>query len=164
MSTRRIHIKKARQDDAPLLSDLIRESFRDVAQRFELTPENCPKHPSNCTTEWIERSLIRGAAYYLLEHGGRPVGCFSLKPVNPELCYLERLAVLPRYRRNGFGKAMMDHAFSEARQFGTTQIRIGIISDDVELKKWYQKMGFCINETKAFSFLPFTVTFMFYPL
>lgn len=143
-----------------LLSRLIRRSFKDVAERFGLTPKNCPKHPSNCTSEWIENSLARGAVYYLLEHYGTPAGCVALSQASSGRCYLERLAVLPRNRGNGFGRVLVEHTLQEARKIAVKQIHIGIIAGDRQLKKWYRKMGFVENETKSFSYLPFLVTFM----
>ena len=41
-----IHIRQATVTDIATLSKIIRLSFRDVADRFGLTPENCPKHPT----------------------------------------------------------------------------------------------------------------------
>jgi len=55
-----VRIRKANPFDVSLLSGLIRDSFYDVAERFGITPENCPKHPSNCTDKWIERDFRRG--------------------------------------------------------------------------------------------------------
>ena len=155
-----IQIKTANTADVPLLTGLIRESFRDVAERFNLTPENCPKHPSNCTEEWIRNDLARGVTYYVLNYKGMPVGCVALEKASPELCYLERLAVLPTHRRKGLGKALVDHVFFEARTLGAKEISIGIISKQTELKTWYQKFGFVEGETKEFAHLPFQVTFM----
>lgn len=164
MTAETTYIRAAGSADVPVLSGLIRVSFRDVAERFALTLENCPKHPSNCTDEWIENDLFRGVSYYILEHDGTPVGCVALEKANPDLCYLERLGVLPESRRKGFGKALVDHFFYEARAFGARQISIGIISDDTELKLWYQRIGFVEKETKEFAHLPFLVTFMSYEL
>ena len=164
MTAETIHIRAAGFADVPVLSGLIRVSFRDVAERFSLTLENCPKHPSNCTDEWIENDFARGVAYYILESDGAPVGCVALEKANPDLCYLERLGVLPQSRRKGFGKALVDHVFYEARTLGAKQIGIGIISDDTELKLWYQRIGFVEKETKEFAHLPFLVTFMSYEL
>jgi hypothetical protein len=55
-----VHIREANSADVSLLCGLIRASFRDVAERFNLTPENCPKPPSNCTEEWLENDFVRG--------------------------------------------------------------------------------------------------------
>ena len=69
-----ILIKTADADDVAILAGLIRDSYRNVAQRFGLTPENCPKHPSNCTDDWIRNDFDRGVSFYLLEQNGRPAG------------------------------------------------------------------------------------------
>ena len=164
MTAETTYIRAAGSADVPVLSGIIRVSFRDVAERFSLTLENCPKHPSNCTDEWIENDFARGVAYYILESDGTPVGCVALEKANPDLCYLERLGILPQSRRKGFGKALVDHVFSEARALGAKQIGIGIISDDTELKLWYQRIGFIEKETEEFAHLPFLVTFMSYEL
>ena len=164
MTAESVYIRVAGFADIPLLSGLIRVAFGDVAERFALTVENCPKHPSNCTDEWIESDLAKGVVYYVLEHDGAPVGSVALEKANPDLWYLERLGVLPESRRKGFGKKLVDHVFAEARALGAKQISIGIISDDTELKLWYKKIGFLERETKEFAHLPFLVSFMEYEL
>ena len=157
-------IIEANATDVALLSGLIRESFRNVAERFGLTPDNCPKHPSNCTDHWIKNDFGRGVTYYILTHNGTPQGCVALEKAGPEVCYLERLGVRPETRRNGFGKALVDHCLVKARTLAVPKISIGIIADDIELKQWYEKMGFVEGETTEFSHLPFLVTFMSYAL
>ena len=158
------HIRTANAADIPLLVDLMRGSFRDVAERFSLTPENCPKHPSNCTDEWVERDFARGVIYYILEDGGTLAGCVALEKASDSLCYLERLAVLPDHRREGHGKALVEHVFSQAKELGAGQISIGIIANNTPLMQWYQKIGFAESETRRYEHLPFLVMFMTYRL
>lgn len=129
-----------------------------------MTRENCPKHLSNCTDEWVQTDLARGVTYYVPDHNGTSVGCVALERANAELCYLERLAVIPEERRKGLGKALVGHVFSQARALGAKKISIGIISRQTELKRWYHKVGFVEGETKQFAHLPFRVTFMTYDL
>lgn len=160
----KICIRRADAADASLLTRLIRDSFRSVAERFGLTPENCAKHPSNCTEEWIQSDLERGVRYYVSNLDGSPVGCAALERANPELCYLERLGVLPEEREKGLGQALVEHVFSEARSLGAGNIGIGIIAEQRELKIWYRKIGFVEGETRKFAHLPFLVTFMNYEL
>ncbi len=160
METKATRIRPADSTDISILSALIRTSFRDVAERFALTPENCPKHPSNCTDGWIEGDIERGVTYYILEHSGVPVGCVALEEAGPDLFYLERLAVLPEEMRRGFGQTLVEHVLTEAKDLGGKQVSIGIISDQAELKRWYQKMDFTEGETKDFEHLPFRVTFL----
>ena len=155
-----IQIRAANSDDISLLSGLIRQSYRDVADRFKLTPANCPKHPSNCTGEWIENDFARGVNYFILEHMDKPVGCVAIESAETDLCYLERLAVLPHERNKGLGSQLVEHIFQIARKLGAKKISIGIIAAQTELIQWYRKFGFVKGETKEFSHLPFRVTFM----
>lgn len=162
MSCDIIHIREADTADASLLCRLIRQSYRDVADRFELTPATCPKHPSNCTDEWIENDFARGVRYFILEHKTTPAGCVAFESADPDLSYLERLAVLPHERNKGFGAQLVAHVFRIAHALGSKKISIGIIAEQTELKQWYQKFGFIEGETRAFNHLPFLVTFMTY--
>lgn len=164
MSGKASVIRKADSHDISMLSRLIRDSFRDVAERFDITPENCPKHPSHCTEGWIEKDLERGVSYYILERDGLSRGCVGLEKAGPHLYYLERLAVLPEGRRAGFGRRLVKHVLSVAKTLGAREISIGIIAGDKKLRDWYQKMGFVEVETKKFKHLPFLVTFMRYDL
>jgi GNAT superfamily N-acetyltransferase len=164
MSKISMHIREAEYKEVSVLSGMISKSFRDVAQRFNLTPQNCPKHPSNCTDDWITSDIERGVTYYFLEYNRSLVGCVALEKANPEQFYLERLCVLPEYRRKGFGKALVEYIFNQAKSMGAKQIGIGIISKQAELKSWYQKIGFVEKEIKEFSHLPFEVSFMEYKL
>ena len=157
-------IIRAGLGDAPLLAGLIRDAYRDVAKRFNLTPENCPKHPSNCTPKWIRNDFARGVSYFILEHNQEPLGCAALEKPTADLGYLERLAVLPDHRRRGFGRMLVDYIFDRAKDAGLRQISIGIIAEQTDLLWWYRKIGFIEGDTKEFEHLPFLVTFMMYQL
>lgn len=160
MSTTNTCIRRATTDEVSLVSGLIRDSFRDVAKRFQLTPHNCPKHPSNCTDRWVQDDFARGVTYYVLQLQGRAAGCVALEKPDSDICYLERLAVLPENRRRGLGRLLVTHIFAEAKAAGAREVSIGIIAEQAELKAWYGKMGFLERETKTFEHLPFHVTFM----
>ena len=161
----KLKIRVATQKDIALLTEIIRTSFKDVAEHFGLTQENCPKHASNCTTEWIKKDMDRGGVtYFILDEAGCASGCVALERANSELSYLERLAVLPDRRQRGLGKALVDHAFKDVKRAGARRVNIGIIAAQTELKNWYQKIGFVETETKQFAHLPFRVRFMSYEI
>jgi N-acetylglutamate synthase-like GNAT family acetyltransferase len=153
-------IRNATEGDAGCLASILREASRDVAERFGLTPENCPKHPSNCTTEWIEAGFQKGIVYSVLEEDSVPCGCVGLEQASSEVCYLVRLAVHPNHRRQGFGAALVNHVCDKAQSLGARRVEIGIIAEHVALNRWYEKLGFCHKNTAEFEHLPFTVAFM----
>jgi N-acetylglutamate synthase-like GNAT family acetyltransferase len=155
-------IRICTKEDTEVLAETIRRSFWDVAERFGLTPENAPSHPSNCTVDWIRKDMEGGVTYFAIENKNHVVGCVALERANTEVCYLERLAVLPDHRRRGLGKALVNHALSEAKHLGVNNVSIGIIAEQTELKDWYKGLGFVEGESKEFPHLPFRVTFMSY--
>ena len=157
-------IKAAGRADIKRLAAIIQASHADVARRFNLTLGNCPKHPSNCTPDWIENDLARGVRYFVADSEGGPIGCVAMEQANPQMVYLERLSVLPEQRRRGIGRHLVERIFHETANLGVPRIGIGIIADFNELKVWYQKLGFREGETKTFEHLPFQVLLMAYDL
>lgn len=153
-------IREANEEDVGTLVALLRESFRDVAERFELTVENCPKNLAFCTDQRVRDDIERGLSYYILEQDGNACGCVALEKASPDVCYLERLAVLPGHRGRGYGKMLVEHIFHEAAGLGSQRVEIGIIAEDTRLGSWYGKFGFVLKNTKTFDHLPFVVAFM----
>ena len=153
-------IRDAAYGDVPVLARLIRDSFRDVAERFSLTPDNCSTHPSFCTEEWVSSALDKGNRFFLARAEEGPCGCVALEEAGPDVCYLERLAVLPPYRRRGYGRMLVEHVAGEARDAGASRLEIGIIAEQEELREWYVEAGFAEMGRKRFEHLPFEVLFM----
>jgi len=154
-------IRQAACDDVVAIANLIRAAFADVAERFRLTPENCPKHPSNCEPKWIVEAMDKGVAFYVLEDDDALLGCVALEqPEKQGVCYLERLAVLPQYRHQGLGKRLVAHVESEAHKRGLQRVEIGIIAEQDDLRNWYEQVGFKVTGEKGFAHLPFRVAFM----
>lgn len=155
-------IRVCTNQDSRVLAETVRKSFQDVAERFGLTQEDVPRHPSNYTADWIRGDMERGVAYFAIENRDHVVGCVALERANMGACYLERLGVLPDDRGRGFGKALVEHALSEARRLGVNYVSIGIIAEHTELKDWYKRLGFVEGESREFPGLPFGVAFMSY--
>ena len=153
-------IAEAAETDADLLASLIREAFADVAVRFGLTPENSPTHPSNCTPDWIRAAFAKGIRHFLLTTPEGPAGCVALEQANADVCYLERLAVLPAYRRNGFGEALVSYTVDRARELGARRVELGMVAAQTELREWYERLGFSVTSVVRFEGKRFEVAFM----
>ncbi|MBN1560843.1 GNAT family N-acetyltransferase, partial [candidate division KSB1 bacterium] len=158
------YIRPATEEDITLLADLVRRSFKDVANQFNITPDNCPTHPSNCTAEWIKNERKKGAEYFILTENGAAIGCAALERANREVYYLERLAVLPAYREHGYGHALVDYCLEQARAHLAKRVETSLIADHWELVEWYRRLGFRFKQRARFHHLPFSVTFMYYDL
>lgn len=145
-----------------MIAAVIRKSYATVAQIYSLTLENCPKHPSNCSVEWVESDMERGVKYFVIESSDEIIGCIAFEKATRETCYLERLAVIPEKRNQGAGLKLVHYFLREAESLEFEKIGIGIIAKQQDLKEWYQKIGFVETGRKSFHHLPFEVAFMEY--
>ena len=157
-------IREASPSDAGLIAHLVAASNRDVADRFGLTADNCPKHPSQCSESWVRADLARGERYFIACDGARPIGCVAYERARADLVYLNRLSVLPAWRRQGVGERLVRHVVELARSDDVTAISIGVIDEHRELQRWYRTLGFIDGEVRSYSHLPFAVKYMSYPL
>ena len=153
-------IEPASYADVSMLAAIIRESFAKKADQFLLTLENAPTHPSNCQDGWITTALNKGIKYYLASLDGTVCGCVAVEQASPEVCYMERLAVLPAFRRKGLGRELVEHVTAEVVAMGANKLEIGIIKRDNELRRWYLNLGFNEKNSAEFEQLPFEVLFM----
>jgi len=153
------NIRKASDGESVMLASLIRKSFRDVAEKFDLDSRNCPSHPSNCTEEWVKSDIEKGKIYFVAETE-TPVGCVVYDKIDDEVCQLGRLAVLPDFRMKGIGARLVQAVEIEAKNSGLEKVDIGIIAAHTSLKQWYLKLGYAEVKKARFSQLPFEVLFM----
>jgi len=154
-------IKKANKNDISVLVTLLRNSFKEVAEKYGLTIENCARHVAFYTEKRLDEDLAKGMKYYILYVDDEPRGCVALIPAKSGVCYLGRLGVLPKHRNKGYGKMLVNHIFEQSQNIGFERIEIGMVSKDKKLKNWYRKFGFKNNGTKKFDDFPFTVAFMY---
>ena len=144
----------------PLYAEVIRRSFATVAQAFNLTRENCPRHPSFYTNTDLEGR--HGEDYFPFGYfeDNKLVGFVSLSRKSEGVFSLNNLAVLPEYRNKGYGESLLDFCRDKVKALGGNKIKIEIIGDNDVLRDWYIKKGYISTGTKRFEHLPFTVEFM----
>jgi phosphoribosylglycinamide formyltransferase 1 len=141
---------------------VVRAGFQTPAQRFGLTRENCPAHPSFADGARLLKIQESGGTFFCAFRTNGIVGCVGVEGSRdqPGTWYLEKLVVLAECRSTGLGALLLDHGCHAIREFGGTKVSIGLIDHDEELKAWYGKRGFVQTHTRTFDHLPFTVCFM----
>ena len=140
-----------------LVAALVARSHRDVAERFGLDAANGPKHPSRCTPAWIAAETARGDRYLVARVDGEAVGCVAVGFPDADTVHLNRLSVLPGWRRRGIGAALTRAVLEIAAGCGATRTTIGIIAAHDELAGWYRRLGFVDGATRRYRHLPFEV-------
>lgn len=156
-------IRPMREEEIPVCVDLIRRSFLTVAEEFGFTEENAPRFTAFATTEqrlsWHLHGEKRPMFVYENETG-EIVGYYSLLLQENKECELNNLCVAPECRHGKIGEILLQHAYETAQAKGCTKMNIGIVEENVQLRKWYEKHGVVHSGTKKFDFFPFTCGYM----
>ena len=150
-------IKTQEQLDESL--EVIRKSFRTVAEEMNVTREKTPDHPAFYTMERM-KELYKKAVFWGLYVDGRQVGFVAAEKSDGGVYYMDRLSILPAYRLQGHGRKLVQHMFDYVRKQGGAKVALGMVDTQKVLKNWYKSFGFVETGTKQFEHLPFLVCFM----
>jgi ribosomal protein S18 acetylase RimI-like enzyme len=142
--------------------NIIRNSFQTVADEFGLTEENNPTNPAFIDLGKLIRLQNEAVCFYKLMVEKKPVGFIAIEESKEEKTtyYIEKVSVLPDFRHKGFGKMLMDFASKQIHNRGGRKISVALINDNLQLKRWYTKLGYKVAGLKNFHRLPFSVCFM----
>ena len=143
---------------------VIREAFATVARDFNLTAANAPTNPAFIQRDGLKALQEKGLHLFGCFVKGRQVGFIAIEKApgthDPELYYLEKVAVLPEQRHHGIGTKLLDFGCAFVRARGGRKISIALINENEILKQWYRAYGFRETGLKHFEHLSFTVCFM----
>jgi ribosomal protein S18 acetylase RimI-like enzyme len=140
--------------------NVIRESFITVANQFKLTRENAPSNAAFIELEDLLKMKEKDIHLFGVFKDEIQIGFFTVEKNDNDLCYLNKLAVLPGYRHNGYGTKMLDFVFEYVKRARGGKIFIGIINENLVLKNWYIQNGFIETVIKNYPHLPFEVCLM----
>ena len=155
-------IRAIRESDIRQCVNVIRDSFLTVAEQFGFTEENAPRFTAFATDEGRLRSQLLGEhrPMYGFFRGDRLVGYYSLRILADHECELNNLCVLPGFRHQETGEALLLDACSRASELGCMKMNIGIVEENRVLREWYGRFGFIHTGTEKLDFFPFTCGYM----
>ena len=163
-----IIIKPIEKIDLPVCLEIFHKGYETVAVEFGLTEENCPDRGraslpfEKLTDDFESGSMMFG--YFLDNDNNKIVGFLGIKIRENGVCKLDDIIVLPEYRQNGYGQKLLDFCKQTAKENGMDKIMLGMIDDNKNLRKWYEKNGFINVGYKNYENAPFTVGTMEYKL
>ena len=155
-------IREIQEKDIDECVNVIRKSFQTVADEFGFTEENAPRHTAFATDARRIRWQMLGEQrpMYAYFDEDSIVGYYSLALQDNNECELNNLCVLPAYRHKGIGEALLLHAFERAKELECKTLNIGIVEENLVLRKWYEHFDFVHLGCKKYDFFPFTCGYM----
>lgn len=155
-------IRAMKKEEISACVEVIRKSFLTVANELGFTEDNAPGFTAFSTDEErLECQFQEQRPMYVYVNGKNVIaGYYSLQIQDDEECELNNLCVLPEYRHEEIGRELLLHAVRQARELGCKMMNIGIVEENVKLRKWYEKYGALHIGTKKYDFFPFTCGYM----
>ena len=103
-----------------------------------------PSKPDSITMANFVDVLRAGTARIAVKEIGQAVVGFCKVDIRENRGTLDYLAVLPEYRGNGYGSALMDWAMAVCRENGVAQIEVKVVDGNPAIRL-YEKYGFRMN-------------------
>jgi GNAT superfamily N-acetyltransferase len=141
-------------------AEVIRESFKTVASELGLTLDNIPNHPSIITAEELRGLIDRGIKFFGLFLSDRQIGSVAVEAAEDGVYFLQKLAVLPEYRNDGYGRELVNFVIDYVKNNGCRKLALGIWDRQTGLKDWYLRLGFTVYSVRDIEHLPLTVCLM----
>lgn len=155
-----IVILPASREQLPACLDILRRGYEDTAVRFGMTEQNCPyRGRTRLPLSELERAFDEGFLMRLCLRAGKAVGFLSMRPDSGAL-RIEDVAVLPEAQGQGCGTLLMRCAVETARALGCDRITLGMVHDNLRLRRWYESLGFRVVATRRFPQVTYTVATM----
>lgn len=155
-------IRQMKAEEIPECVNVIRSAFKTVADELGFTRENAPRFTAFAMddTRLRYQLLIEKRPMFVYLHEGKIVGYYSIATLENGNAEINNLSVLPEFRHLGIGRKLVADVFKRVESMGIDKIEIGIVEENVRLRKWYEMLGFVHTGCKKFDFFPFTCGYM----
>jgi ribosomal protein S18 acetylase RimI-like enzyme len=135
-------LRDYRPPDIPQILDVIKTAFKE--QRGQVNP------PSSAESKTIEviKAELQTANALVIESANKIIACVFYQPKGDSV-YIDRLAVLPAFRRKGIGKVLMKEAEKRAIDLGFSTLSLSVRIELEHQQAYYSKMGFKISSYES---------------
>ena len=140
-------VRTATNKDIPVISELYREQFKEMAR---LIPNFIKE--GDQSTEFIENTIADEESDILVyENDGVVVGFILLQAkTRPDFdfmlpgkyCYIMDIIVTENHRGKGFGTALMNSAKKWAKEKKCSFVNLDVLVNNSDAIKLYEKLGF----------------------
>ena len=122
-------------EDLPAMLSVIRTAFAEYTGKLD--PPSSAEHK----TIEIVRTELEGADALVAEVEGNLVGCVFFRPQH-EGVYIDRLSVLPEFRKRGIASALLNEVEIEAKTAGYEALTLSVRLVLKQQQAYYNRRGF----------------------
>ncbi len=143
---------------------LIKKSFQTVAEELQMTKGIFPASGAFFDKNGFHKLLNKGAQLFGLYHKDDTVrqliGCVAINSKDGRKYKIMKLAILPDYRKKGYGSLLMNFIEEYIFVLGGQAISLGMVLENEVLKNWYINRNYQIIKTSPYKKTNFNICFM----
>jgi ribosomal protein S18 acetylase RimI-like enzyme len=127
-----VTVRLARDDDVPLLRDLVERAYNPYIDRIG-------RRPAPMDDDYAEK--VRESQVFVADDGSGVTGLIVLIAA-PHHLLIENVAVDPNRQRTGLGRALMTYAETYAHEHGLRELRLYTNATMTENLTLYPRLGY----------------------
>ena len=118
------------------------EDMSVIAAQLASLESQCFKEP------WSEQTLLdslRSGNYvfsFIRQDGSDVPAGYACGLIMPDQCEVQRVCVLPEYRRHGFGERLMNELRTAFEASGACSVFLEVRSSNIPARSLYEKLGY----------------------
>ena len=144
MKRMQLEIRLAKSEEANLIHEIIRQAFAEYVGVIPVPPE-----ASQETLEELQAVIATGNVLVALD-GSTVIGTVRYH-LYPDFLHVGRLAVLPTYRGQRIGVALMEYLEELAPRLGRRILRLSTRQSMPHNLAFYQRLGYQITKIEPYA-------------
>jgi len=140
-----VTLREAENADAAALAEAYRDAY--AANRELGFPAKAGSATADDVAEWIREHRV-----FVAEQGGEVIGGVRIERVDDSIARLSRLGVRERWKGEGLGSSLLEHAEEVAREAGYATMQLTTPDEHPFLPEFYHAHGYEITDDYPLSF------------
>ncbi len=153
-----LSIRSVKRTEVSELCEISLHTFKDTYEALNDPNEFKAYLEKYFNIDEIERQLDASDSYFFFVETAQEIVAYYKLNINSlqtedkgeDFAEIERIYVLPKYKRQGIGQKMVEHACQKAIELGKRKLWLGVWEKNDKAIAFYQKMGFFRNGTHTF--------------
>ena len=140
--------------------EIMKLGYENTAIKFGMTEENCPyRGRTRLPYHVFEDEYNSGCMMYGYMQNEVIIGFLSLR-MEKQIMHVNDIVILPAYQNKGYGSALMQFAIEKAKASNCDRIILGMVYDNIPLRRWYEKIGLTTIKLKKYEKVNYQVATM----
>lgn len=143
----KIQITQVSPREIPMIQEIALPSFTATYRDIVSREQNDYMLDLMYSTESLNGQFGAGQLYYLFYEDGHAIGYLSLAPHGDNLIHLDKIYLYPEYQGKGYGKMLIDHAFSEIKQLcggRKCMVELNVNRNNLKALDFYLRQGMSV--------------------